>query len=221
MWDTVALCQNAQSFVPDPIVRRIESTLHMNDVVLQIESPDPLGSMIARCAVFCQVDCCELNAFDVNAYTMLWWLHEHEQDADGARRQLDLLIERVATLAGPVRIADFCFEWQRGGECAEYLRTWREEFNRALRFGSQVTPPEQRLCEAAGRGKTEFVGEVYRIANESAGAEPSHPWSKVPERRERALCGLSALARLDSSDERIRHEVEYARRVLSEQGLSW
>jgi hypothetical protein len=197
------------------------NTVHGNGGVLQIEVREPLGSLIACCAVYCQVDCCDLNAFDVNAHTMLWWLRDHEQDADSARRQLDLLIDRVSAHGGPVRLDDFCFEWPHGSECAEYLKMWREEFARALRIGPQGAPPEQRLREAACRGRTDFVREVYRMANESGAAEQSSPWSTIPERRERALGVLFALARLDSSDDGIRNEVGYARRVLSEQGLSW
>lgn len=189
--------------------------------VSQIEVPEPLASLIAACAVYCQVDCCNLEAFDVNAYTMLGWLREHEQYSDDARKKLDSLIDRVAVHEGPVRLNAFCFEWQDGVKCAEYLKIWREEFARALRIGLQGTPPEQRLREAGLRGRTDFMREVYRMANESGAAEQSHPWSAITERRERALGVLAALARLDSSDDGIRNEVEYARRVLSEQGLTW
>jgi hypothetical protein len=101
------------------------------------------------------------------------------------------------------------------------LKTWREEFARALRIGPQGTPPEQRLRDATGRGRTEFVREVHRLANESGGAEESHPWSRIPERRQRAIEVLLVLAPLDPSDDGIRNQVEYARRVLREQGLSW
>jgi hypothetical protein len=197
------------------------STAHVNGGVLQIEIQEPLASLIAGCAVFCVVDCCNLDAFDVNAYTMLWWIRDREQDADEARRQLDLVIDRASAHDGPVTIDDFCFEWPHGGDCAEYLKMWHDEFTRALRIGPQGTPPEQRLREAAGSSRTDFVAEVYRMANETAAAVPTHPCSAIPEHRQRALNVLITLARLDPSDEGIRLHVEYARRVLHEQGLSW
>jgi hypothetical protein len=195
--------------------------MHVNGGVLQIEAPEPLRSLIADCAVHCDVGCCDLKAFEVNAYTMLWWLREHRDDAEDARQQLDLLIAQVAAHAGAVNLCDFCFEWQSSSDCIAYLGTWREEFARAVRIGPQGTPPEQRLREAADRGLREFEREVWRMTRESGAAEPHHPWNKIPEHRERAVNVLSALARLDPRGEGIRNEIEYARRVLSQQGLSW
>jgi hypothetical protein len=185
---------------------------------VDIELEFPLRNLVRGCATYCQIECCELDAFDVNAYSMLWWLRESTGQAQLVREQLEELIRRVAALQVPIRIGDYCHDWPDGDSCAQYLRTWLAEYLRALTIGPEGTPPAQRLREAAERGRSEYLSEVYRMSNETGWA--TNP-SAGPEDRRRALAVLTALARLDPADSAVQRDVEYARRTLSEQGLCW
>lgn len=191
----------------------------MDTAACDVALPHPLSELVSSCASFCQVDCCELNAFDVNAYAMLWWAREHPDQTKAVREQLEALIAEVAKLRGSVRIEDYCHEWSDGAACAQYLRMWHAEYCRALSIGPDGTPPAQRLREAAERGRSEYVGEVYRMSYEGVAAEGATPVSDVA--RKRALSVLTALARLDPNDPGVKQEVAYAQRVLSAQGRSW
>jgi hypothetical protein len=186
--------------------------------MVEIKLSQPLAGFADSCAIFCQVDCCKLNAFDVNAHTMLHYMRNHPADVEEVGRQLDALIAQVAVEKESVRILDLCYQWPAGAACAEYFGTWREQFSRARAFGPSGMPPAQRLAHAAQRG--ELAAEAYRMANEGAAAEGRGVWSNEEERG-RAVGILVALARLDPSDARVRSEAEYARRVLTEQGVSW
>ena len=188
----------------------------MNQINISLERP--LAALVESCAVHCQVDCCELGAFDVNAYTMLWWLRDPHADADLARTQLMDLMRAVESVAGPVRIEDFCYQWAKGEECAEYLKAWLDEYSRALMMAPEGTPPAQRLREAADRGRSEYCTEVYRMAHECGWADPPNAGKEAD--RQRAIGVLMALAQ-QQPEQDIKREVEYARQVLSKLGLSW
>jgi hypothetical protein len=175
----------------------------------------PLADFVRALAVYCEPACCSLNAFDVNAYEMLWWLRRAgpEKGAE-ALQQLDVLIAQVSVHDGPVANSDdfcFCHEWTDAATCANDLKEWRDELAQALSFFPEGgLSPEVRLAEAKQRGEPHSYLEVRRLGRDA------HRFLSIDE--ERALQLYSLLARLDENDRSISSDVVYARKVLAERG---
>lgn len=96
---------------------------------LKLVISQPLERLIAECAIHCVVECCELDAFDVNAFTFLGWIQSAGVEAALlSKSQLDSLVDSVAAHNGPV-VSDFnfCHTWDLGQNCADYLAIWQKE----------------------------------------------------------------------------------------------
>src|SRR5262245_12040121 len=116
---------------------------------------------------WCQAACCGLDAFEVNAFSDLRWIHQNSDDAAvEVLNQLDAMIVAVAANVGTVRSADdFHQEWKRGSDCATYLATWRNALADALMYSRDpdaMPSPEDRIAASRARGELAFA-EVQRI----------------------------------------------------------
>ena len=105
--------------------------------MLVLELRYPLRRMFQSCAVYCEPACCGLDSFDVNAYTLLWWIRQTgDEDVSHAMELLSSLVVKVAARCGPVASPDdLGHEWDSGEECAAYLSTWHATLEQAAFFG--------------------------------------------------------------------------------------
>ncbi len=98
----------------------------------ELSLPHPLSEVVRGCATKCTVGCCNVDAFDVKASAMQWWVREAPDRADLPREQLARLIDNIASVTTPVWIKDYDHEWADGAACAQYLRKWLDEYSLAL-----------------------------------------------------------------------------------------
>jgi hypothetical protein len=147
-------------------------------------------------------------AFDINAYTFLPWIREHGIDeAKRAIVQLDSLISQVLQQKGKTASdTDFCDMWESGDTCAEYLRSWKAELERACFFLTHGVPtPEERLQAAKTIGGSTWYLEVRRLTRE-AGMRESKEAANI----------FALIAPLDVNDPTIDRDVHWARKRLKE-----
>jgi hypothetical protein len=172
----------------------------------------PLEDLIRKCAVYCDAYCCGLSAFDVNAYTMLYWIRDSGcEQALLAAQQLEAAISEVSALEGRVRSAsEFCHTWDDGHACAAFLRKWHDEISRAVKYDLDGCPsPAERLAHAKQSGGSDYYLEVRRLADDAEALRQSG--NQATARKV-----FSLLAVLDVRDERIASSVKRAQEVLTE-----
>ncbi len=107
---------------------------------LQLVLPDLLMGLIQHCETLCVAGCCGLDAFDRDAFPMLPWFPEHQADLLPVLDHLSSVVRLVDEQRGMISSEQFNARWENPGECAQFLREWRETILNAATLAHQRLP---------------------------------------------------------------------------------
>jgi hypothetical protein len=109
---------------------------------LRFSVAEPLSRLVRYCETYCVVECCGIDAFEIDSARIDLWITEVGiVIAETALNQLDQLIEETTQFKGKVESSD-CFNqvWSWSWQARRYLESWRRELVAAFRqqFGVET-----------------------------------------------------------------------------------